>query len=87
LFLATRRRGGESAVQSVIVPAVEYQPARRSKVVTPQSIHPIRFGRLIEQMADWVWTTIEMVGVDASERASGGDGNTTIKGGNAASAA
>jgi hypothetical protein len=87
LFLATRRRGGESAVQSVIVPAVEYQPARRSKVVTPQSIHPIRFGRLIEQMADWVWTTIEMVGVDASERASGGDGDTTIKGGSAASAA
>jgi hypothetical protein len=34
-----------------------------------------------------VWTTIEMVGVDASERAAGADGDTTIKGGSAASAA
>jgi hypothetical protein len=88
LFLATRRRDGERAVQSVIVPAIEYQPARRFKVVTPQSIHPIRFGRLIEQMADWVWTTIEVVGVDhAPGRAPRAEGDTTIDGGSAASAA
>ncbi len=85
LFLAMRRREGEQAVQSVIVPAVEYQPTRRFKVVTAQSIHPIRFGRLIEQMADWVWTTIEPVAVDASHRpfAEG----ATLPGKDAASAA
>ncbi len=86
LFLATRRRDGESAVQSVIVPAVEYQPTRRFKVVTAQSIHPIRFGRLIEQMSDWVWTTIETVGTDSSERPRD-SGDTTQGGANAASAA
>jgi hypothetical protein len=64
LFLAMRKREGETPVQSVIVPAIEYQPTKRFKVVTASSIHPIRFGRLIEQMADWVWTTIEPVGID-----------------------
>jgi hypothetical protein len=85
LFLAMRKRAGENTVQSVIVPAVEYQPTKRFKVVTAQSIHPIRFGRLIEQMSDWVWTTIEPVGIDASDRPFTGD--ATIPGKNAASAA
>jgi cyclic-di-GMP-binding protein len=70
LSLTTRRREGENPVQSVIVPAVEYQPAKRLKLVTAESIHPIRFGRLIEQMADWVWTTIEPINVDSTERAA-----------------
>jgi hypothetical protein len=87
LFLATRRRDGERAVQSVIVPAIEYQPARRFKVVTPQSIHPIRFGRLIEQMADWVWTTIEIVGVETPGQPRAAEGDSTVDGGSAASAA
>ncbi|MBS0321569.1 MAG: hypothetical protein JSR18_13575 [Proteobacteria bacterium] len=65
LFLAMRKRERETPVQSVIVPAVEYQPTKRFKIVTASSIHPIRFGRLIEQMADWVWTTIEPLGLDA----------------------
>lgn len=66
LFLAMRKRAGETPVQSVIVPAVEYQPTRRFKVVTANSIHPIRFGRLIEQMSDWVWTTIEPMGIESA---------------------
>ncbi|MEO6928483.1 MAG: hypothetical protein ABI190_04895 [Casimicrobiaceae bacterium] len=86
LFLAMRKREGEHTVQSVIVPAVEYQPTKRFQVVTASSIHPIRFGRLIEQMSDWVWTTIEPVGIDASDRPFTGDA-TTISGNNAASAA
>ena len=73
-------------MQSVIVPAAEYQPTRRFKVVTAQSIHPIRFGRLIEQMSDWVWTTIEPVGIDAGDRPFTAD-TTTIAGSSTASAA
>ena len=64
LFLVMRKRDREAPVQSVVVPANEYQPTRRFKVVTANSINPIRFGRLIEQMADWVWTTIEPMGID-----------------------
>jgi hypothetical protein len=79
LFLAMRKRAGESAVQSVIVPAIEYQPTKRFKVVTANSIHPIRFGRLIEQMTDWVWTTIEPVGIDAGDRPFA-EGATTVTG-------
>jgi len=86
LFLAMRKREGETTVQSVIVPAVEYQPTKRFQVVTAHSIHPIRFGRLIEQMSDWVWTTIEPVDVDASDRPFTSDA-PTITGKNAASAA
>jgi hypothetical protein len=86
LFLAMRKRQGENTVQSVIVPAVEYQPTKRFKVVTAQSIHPIRFGRLIEQMSEWVWTTIEPVEIDASDKPFT-TGNATIPGGSTASAA
>ncbi|MEP7061938.1 MAG: hypothetical protein ABI881_06050 [Betaproteobacteria bacterium] len=85
LFLAMRKREGDNTVQSVIVPAAEYQPTKRFKVVTTQSIHPIRFGRLIEQMSDWVWATIEPVGIDANDRPFAGD--ATIAGRNTASAA
>jgi hypothetical protein len=59
LFLALRKREGENAVQSLIVPAVEYQPARRFRLNTSRSTVPIRFGRLIEQQPDWVWAAVE----------------------------
>lgn len=67
LFLALRKRDGESSVQSLIVPASEYQPTRRFKVMTSKSVYPIRFGRLIEQMSDWVWATVEPHGSDAPQ--------------------
>ena len=59
LFLALRKREGGSAVQSLIVPAVEYQPSRRFRLQTARSIVPIRFGRLIEQQPDWIWAAVE----------------------------
>jgi hypothetical protein len=59
LFLALRKREADSAVQSLIVPAAEYQPAKRLKLQTSKSINPIRFGRLLEQQPDWVWATVE----------------------------
>jgi len=59
LFLALRRRDQDNGVQSVIVPAHEYQPAKRLKLVTSRATNPVRFGRLLEQQPDWVWATIE----------------------------
>ncbi|MEO8346111.1 MAG: hypothetical protein ABI607_10480 [Betaproteobacteria bacterium] len=59
LFLALRKREADVGVQSLIVPAVEFQPANRLKLMTAKSINPIRYGRLIEQQPDWVWATVE----------------------------
>ncbi|MEO8488098.1 MAG: hypothetical protein ABI585_17355 [Betaproteobacteria bacterium] len=59
LFLTLRKREGDTAVQTLIVPAVEYQPARRFRLNTARSTVPIRFGRLIEQQREWVWAAVE----------------------------
>ncbi len=59
LYLSLRKRDNDPAVQSLIVPAVEYQPAKRFKVQTVRSAHAIRLGRLLEQQPDWVWTAVE----------------------------
>jgi hypothetical protein len=59
LFLALRKRDADSGVQSLIVPAVEFQPSKRLKLVTSRAVNPIRFGRLIEQQPEWVWATVE----------------------------
>jgi len=59
LFLSLRKRETDPVVQSLIVPAVEYQPAKRFKVLTARSTNAIRFGRLLEQQPDWVWTAVE----------------------------
>jgi hypothetical protein len=67
LFLALRKREGDSAVQSLIVPAVEYQPARRFRLNTSRSTVPIRFGRLIEQQPDWVWAAVEPLDLGDSD--------------------
>jgi hypothetical protein len=59
LFLSLRKRESDPAVQSLIVPAVEYQPAKRFKLQTYRSTNAIRFGHLLEQQPDWVWTAME----------------------------
>jgi len=59
LFLALRKREGDSEVQSLIVPAAEYQPAKRLQLTNSRASNPIRFGRLLEQQPDWVWATLE----------------------------
>jgi cyclic-di-GMP-binding protein len=59
LFLALRKRDSDSAVQSLIVPAQEYQPGRKVKLQTGHSMFPIRFGHLVEQQPDWVWAVVE----------------------------
>lgn len=65
LFLALRKREADSAVQSLIVPAAEYQPAKRLKLMTSKAVNPIRFGRLLEQQPEWVWATVEPLDLHA----------------------
>jgi hypothetical protein len=59
LFLSLRKRESDNAVQSLVVPAAEYQPAKRLRLVASKTSQPIRFGRLLEQQPDWVWATVE----------------------------
>ena len=61
LFLTLRKRESDSAVQSLIVPAAEYQPTKRLKLVTSKAVNRIRFGHLLEQQPDWVWATVDML--------------------------
>jgi hypothetical protein len=70
LFLTLRKRDGDAAVQSLIVPAAEYRPSRRFRVQTATSSLAIRFGRLLEQEPDWVWATVEPLELPPSARAA-----------------
>jgi cyclic-di-GMP-binding protein len=64
LYLTFNRRAGDPAVQSLIVPPVEYQPARRYNLHVAGSVQAIRYGRLLEQHTDWVWTVIDPIEPD-----------------------
>jgi hypothetical protein len=61
LFLSFNRREGEAPVQSLIVPAIEYHPSRYYTLRIGNSARTIRYGRLLEGHADWVWTVIDSV--------------------------
>jgi hypothetical protein len=58
LFLALHQRKG-SVIQSLILPAAEYHAGRRFRLQTEAASYPVRFGRRIEEQADWIWTAIE----------------------------
>jgi hypothetical protein len=59
LLLSLRARDGEPMVQSLVIPAVEYQATKRYRLTTEKAEYRIRFGRLIEHQPEWVWTAIE----------------------------
>jgi hypothetical protein len=59
LFLTLKKRESESAVQTLIVPAGEYQPGKRLRMSVAKTSNSIAFGRLLEQQPDWIWATIE----------------------------
>jgi hypothetical protein len=69
LFLSLRKRDGETAVQTLVVPPGEYQPGKRLYMSAAQSSQRIAFGRVLEQHPDWVWATVEPL-VTASQAAS-----------------
>jgi hypothetical protein len=68
LFLTLKKREADHPVQSLIIPAIEYQPTRRFRLQTSKSASAIKFGRLIEQQPDWVWSTVEPIGLVAAAR-------------------
>jgi hypothetical protein len=80
LLLSLRARDGEPMVQSLIVPAVEYQPAKRYLVSTDKAEYRVRFGRLIEQQPDWVWTAIEPLEGNRQPPATATSGANTVTG-------
>ena len=59
LFLSLKKRDGESAVQTLVVPPGEYQPGKRLHMSVARSSQRIAFGRVLEQHLDWVWATVE----------------------------
>ena len=59
LFLSLRKRESESAIQTLIVPAGEFQPGKRLRMSVAKSSKPIAFGRMLEQQPDWIWATVE----------------------------
>jgi hypothetical protein len=66
LSLSFNRRAGEPPVQSLIIPPVEYQPAKRYTLQLPGSTRVVRYGRLLEQHTDWLWTVVEPLEPDNS---------------------
>ena len=61
LFLLFNRREGGPPVQSLIVPAVEYHASRHYTLRTGVSPRTMRYGRVFERHADWVWTVVDPV--------------------------
>jgi hypothetical protein len=67
LFLSLRKRNTDTPIQTLIVPAGEYQPGKRLHMSVAKSSHSITFGRLLEQQPDWIWATVESL--DSAARA------------------
>ncbi len=59
LFLSLTKRARETAIQTLIVPAGEYQAGKRLRMSAAKSSSSIAFGRLLEQQPDWIWATVE----------------------------
>jgi hypothetical protein len=59
LFLSLRKRSGDTPIQTLIVPAGEYQPGKRLQMSVAGATQSMAFGRLLEQQPDWIWATVE----------------------------
>jgi cyclic-di-GMP-binding protein len=59
LFLSLRKRSDDAPIQTLIVPAGEYQPGKRLQMSIATTVQSIAFGRLLEQQPDWIWATVE----------------------------
>jgi len=65
LCISFSRHADEAPVQSLIIPPVEYQPSWCYALETKDATRAIRFGRLLEQHPDWLWTVIDPIEPDA----------------------
>jgi len=59
LFLSLKKPERDTAIQTLIVPAGEYQAGKRLRMSAAKSSNSIAFGRLLEQQPDWIWATVE----------------------------
>lgn len=59
LFLSLKKPESDTAIQTLIVPAGEYQAGKRLRMSAAKSSNSIAFGRLLEQQPDWIWATVE----------------------------
>ena len=59
LFLTLKKSDHDAGVQSLIIPATEYQPSKRLTLVTAKSIYRVVLGGPIEQQPEWVWVAVE----------------------------
>jgi hypothetical protein len=59
LFLSLKKPESDTAIQTLIVPAGEYQAGKRVRMSAAKSSNSIAFGRLLEQQPDWIWATVE----------------------------
>ena len=72
LFLSLKKRSSDAPIQTLIVPAGEYQAGKRLHMSVASSSQRIAFGRLLEQQPDWIWATVEPL--EQLVRANSGDG-------------
>jgi hypothetical protein len=72
LFLSLHKREGHPPVQTLIVPAGEYQSGKKLRMVSTDSTYAVSFGRLLEQHPDWIWATVESLEVAAANRSATG---------------
>src|SRR5437868_3732087 len=70
LFLTLKKSDNGQAVQSLIVPASEYQASKRLTLVTSKSIYRVVLGGPIEQQGEWVWTAVEPQEIGSQTAAS-----------------
>jgi len=70
LFLSLRKREGEPAIQTLVVPPGEYQSGKRLHMSAGSSSRRIAFGRLLEQHPDWVWATLESLPAESKAAAT-----------------
>jgi hypothetical protein len=71
LFLSLKKPESDTAIQTLIVPAGEYQAGKRLRMSAAKSSNSIAFGRLLEQQPDWIWATVESQdGAHRDERVS-----------------
>ena len=61
LFLSLRKRESDPAVQSLIMPAVEYQPARRFALQRGRRSTRSSSAGCSSSRPEWVWTAVEPV--------------------------
>jgi hypothetical protein len=59
LFLSLKKQDSDNAIQTLVVPAGEYQAGKRLRMSAAKSATSVAFGRLLEQQPDWIWATVE----------------------------